>query len=235
MSIPCAVRGTYMPASSVFPSTDRTDLIAKFQGGPDQRLDAIRLLLGRYVDPLVVYARGSTLRTVAEPVDLVQGFLADRLLRDEYLSRWASSGMELRRWLINGLHLYAKEWSRARRTAHELDAVANLASQHVPQAEAAWARALLTQACELVEEELRTSGYPRAWEIFRRHFIDGLSYAQLRREFDLHPAAMAEASRRVASLLRETVRLLLVREGVAPADVEHELRAMLRAVEEHRS
>jgi hypothetical protein len=45
---------------------------------------------------------------------------------------------------------------------------------------------------------------------------------------------MAESSRRVASLLRENVRLLLVREGVAPADVDHELRLMLRAVEEHR-
>jgi hypothetical protein len=223
-----------MPSASVFPSTDRTDLVAKLQGGPDERLQAIRLLLSLYLEPLVIYARGSSLRSIAEPVDLVQGFMADRLLRDEYLLRWSSSGMELRRWLINGLHLYAKEWIRSRRATPGLDKAADIAQQHVPQAEAAWARVLLNQACERVEEELRTSGHPMAWEIFRRHFIDGKSYAKLRGEFDLHPASMAESSRRVASLLRENVRLLLVREGVAPADVDHELRLMLRAVEEHR-
>ena len=51
----------------------------------------------------------------------------------------------------------------------------------------------------------------------------------------MSPAAMAESSRRVSSLLRETVRLLLVREGVAPQDVERELYGMLESLEEHRS
>jgi len=89
-------------------------------------------------------------------------------------------------------------------------------------------------AREHVEEELRSSGHPAAWELFRRHFIDGVSYARLVNEFGMTPAGMAESSRRVSSLLRETIRVLLVREGVEPSHVDRELRCMLRALEENR-
>ena len=224
-----------MSPTNVFPSTDRTDLAAMLGGAPEQRLDAVRLLLGRYAEPLVVYARGSSLRAVADPVELVQGFLTDRLLRDDYLRKWLDSGMALRRWLINGLHLYAKETRRADQRHVSLDTGYDPHAQRVPEAEAAWSRALLMNACEHVESELRRSGHDTAWEIFRRHFIDGRSYRELAGEFDMSPAAMAESSRRVSSLLRETVRLLLVREGVAPQDVERELYGMLQSLEEHRS
>jgi hypothetical protein len=44
---------------------------------------------------------------------------------------------------------------------------------------------------------------------------------------------MAEMSRRVSNLLREHLRLLLVRDGVKPEDVGAELRAMLQALQEH--
>lgn len=223
-----------MSATNAFPSTDRTDLAAMLGGAPEQRLHAVRMLLGRYADPLVVYTRGSSLRTVADPVELVQGFLADRLLRDDYLRKWLDSGMALRRWLINGLHLYAKETRRADQRHAQLDAAYDAHGQRVPEAEAAWSRALLMNACEHVESELRRSGHDTAWEIFRRHFIDGRSYRELSREFAMNAAAMAESSRRVSGLLRETVRLLLVREGVAPKDVERELYAMLEALQEHR-
>ena len=46
----------------------------------------------------------------------------------------------------------------------------------------------------------------------------------------MRPAAMAEASRRVSNLLREHVRLLLVRDGVRPEEIEVELLEMLRAL-----
>jgi len=229
-----AGRRSLMSDTNVFPSTDRTDLAAMLAGAPEQRLAAVRLLLGRYADPLAVYARGSSLRTVADPIELVQGFLTDRLLRDDYLRKWLDSGMALRRWLINGLHLYAKETRRADQRHAQLDAAYDVHSQRVPEAEAAWSRALLMNACDHVESELRRSGHDTAWEIFRRHFIDGRSYRELASEFDINAAAMAESSRRVSCLLREAVRLLLVREGVAPEDVEGELYRMLEALEEHR-
>ncbi len=206
---------------------------------PVARAEAVRDVLHRYAEPLKVYVRGSTLRRKGDPVDLVQGFLASRLARDGYLDDWIRSGLPLRRWLINGLHLYSKE--EVRRTlrkrcdsddheggdgdpAHSTDAAVD----------AEWARTILQQACELVRGELEASGHLRAWDVFQRHFIDGRSYRDLQSEFGLRPAEMAEASRRVANLLREHVRLLLVRDGVAPEDVESELRRMLAAMQAGR-
>lgn len=200
---------------------------------PSARKDAVREVLGRYAEPLRIYVRGSSLRSNGDEIDFVQGFLVSRLSRDGYLDDWLQSGLQLRRWLINGLHLYAKEVRREARSSDE--AAERPASDEVPkrvaEAEAAWARALLLEACERARAELEQSGHGDAWDIFRRHFIDGRSYRELESEFGLRPAAMAEASRRVSNLLREHVRLLLVRDGVRPEEIEAELRAMLDALQ----
>jgi hypothetical protein len=218
-------------SQDAFPSTDRSRLAGMLAAGPAARADAVRLVLERYLDPLRIYVRGSSLRSIGDDVDLVQGFFAARLARHDYLDGWIASGLQLRRWLINGLHLYAKEERRRNRAAGE-ESVNEPSVTRVPAAEAAWAREVLVQACEIAEAELRTSGRLQAWDIFRRHFVDGRSYRDLQHEFGLRPSALAEASRRVSILLREAVRLLLVRDGVAPDEVDAELASMLKAIEE---
>jgi hypothetical protein len=62
----------------------------------------------RYREPLLAYARGSTLRQLAEPDELVHGFFASFLGRPGSLERWAESGTRLRRWMMNGLVLHAR-------------------------------------------------------------------------------------------------------------------------------
>jgi hypothetical protein len=234
-----AERGRGLPrlrmdaSNDAFPSTDRTALVELLLRDPSARAEAVRTVMDRYVHPLSVYVQGSSLRAVGDHVDLVQGFLADRFGRRDYLDQWAESGLPLRRWLINGLHLYAKEEQRKRRPLGE-SFVGDFAVERIPSAEAAWARELLAQACEVVSHELSASGHGKAWDVFRRHFIDGRSYSQLQDEFGMRPSALAEASRRVSIHLREAVRILLVRDGVKPADVEAELRQMLQAIEEER-
>ena len=220
---------------NAFPTTDRATLLGLVDAGPEARAQAVQHVLGRYLDPLVVYARGSSLRSLGDPVDMAQGFLADRLSRERYLVQWAESGLPLRQWLINGFHLFAKELRRkTRRYDGEETTTAEVHVELVPAADAAWARAVLTEACDLVSAELIASGHGRAWDIFRRHFIDGRPYGYLEHEFGLRPAAMAEASRRVTSLLRQSIRLILVRDGVAPDDIDAELRGMLTSIEGDR-
>ncbi len=147
---------------NAFPSTDRSRLAEMLARDSGARKKAVSEVLVRYADPLRVYVAGSSLRANGDPADFVRGFLASRLGREAYLDDWIDSGLQLRRWLINGLHLFEKE-------------------------------------------EFRRS----------------------------RPAAMAEMSRRVSNLLREHLRLLLVRDGVKPEDVGAELRAMLQALQEH--
>ncbi len=222
-----------------FPKTDRTPLLVLIRGTPEQRATAVQHVLQRYRDPLLIYVRGSSLRNVLDPVEFVQGFMADRLTRKTYLLQWAASGMQLRQWLINGMHLYAKEVRR-----RELREAIVFASETEPvdvalpedrrPFEAAWARALLVEACDIVSHELSESGHARAWDIFRRHFIDGRPYSELAVEFQMRPAGLAEASRRVTSLLRQTVRLLLVRDGSALDEVDAELQKMLQSIEGDR-
>jgi hypothetical protein len=219
--------------SAEFPSTERCLLLTMLQGTGHQHEDLFQRLVLRYLDPLVTYARGSSLRLIADPIDLVQGYFAERLSRAGCLSRWAESGMPLRRWLVNGLHLYARDWRRRHHSrALPIDAC-EPASEHVPAAEAAWARALIRESCDRVEAELCSSGHPLAWDLFRMHFIDGIPYSQLTARFGMTPAAMAESSRRVSALLRTTVRMLLVREGVAMSDIDREILGMLQSMEDH--
>ncbi|MFN9076453.1 MAG: hypothetical protein ACK5WD_02895 [bacterium] len=213
----------------LFPSTERGRLVAMLACDPDARKAAVRRVLERYAEPLRLYVRGSSLKSHGDAIDLVQGFLASRLSRERYLDDWVESGLQLRRWLINGLHLYAKEEQRKSRPAAEASG-GDPPAGRVQAAEAAWARALLSEACERVMDELAQSGHGVAWDIFRRHFIDGRPYRDLQAEFNMRPAAMAEASRRVSNLLREHVRLLLVRDGVRPEDIEVELLEMLHAL-----
>ncbi|MEY5031275.1 MAG: hypothetical protein RL354_306 [Planctomycetota bacterium] len=219
-----------------FPSTDRGRLAEMLARDPAARAVAVSEVLSRYVEPLRIYVRGSSLRSIGDDADLVQGFFAARFSRDGYLDGWLASGLPLRRWLINGLHLYAKEERRRARPQGDvsLDQPLELPVEHVPAADAAWARAILLEACDQVRRELERSGHVIAWDIFRRHFIDGRPYRELQLEFDMRPASMAEASRRVANLLREFVRILLVRDGVRPEEIEMELSAMLRAIEQEQ-
>jgi hypothetical protein len=217
---------------NAFPSTDRSRLAEMLARDSGARKKAVSEVLVRYADPLRVYVAGSSLRANGDPADFVRGFLASRLAREAYLDDWIDSGLQLRRWLINGLHLFEKEEFRRSRPAGAapLDDVPSGTGAKV---EAAWAKSMILEAVENVRRELRESGHDIAWDIFRRHFIDDRSYRELEVEFGMRPAAMAEMSRRVSNLLREHLRLLLVRDGVKPEDVGAELRAMLQALQEH--
>ncbi|MFM7808466.1 MAG: hypothetical protein ACKPEA_11160 [Planctomycetota bacterium] len=49
----------------------------------------------RYFEPLRVYVKGSSFRTMGESADLVNGLFASRLGRDDYLVEWVDSSLPL--------------------------------------------------------------------------------------------------------------------------------------------
>ena len=111
------------PRADHFPTTELTTLLRGLRtvllDGAQPRVSAAHAqlaetIMSRYAAPLEAYARGSTLREIAEPADLVHGFFASSLADATYFTRYQASGMRMRRWLMNGLLLHARSVARDR-------------------------------------------------------------------------------------------------------------------------
>ena len=234
-----------MPENEPFPSTHTTWMHEQLDGDEDRRRAVRSVVMARYFEPLRIYVKGSSYRTLGESAELVSAFFVSRFARDDYLDAWRASGMTLRRWLINGLILSMREEARRRRRAaarglmgsgqagapslndgNELtDALERLEAPE-PDAEAAfersWALSVLREACEEVETVCNADGESDKWLVFRRHFLDGVPYTLLVDESGLEPSAAAAAARVVANRVRAVIRRLIARDGVHPEDVDAE-------------
>ncbi|MCX5651360.1 MAG: hypothetical protein NTU45_08230 [Planctomycetota bacterium] len=221
-----------MSETDHFPTTQQTwlfDRLAEGHGGSSAIRDH---LMTRYREPLLAYARGSTLRTVAEPDELVHSFFVAFFERPDAMQRWAESGTRLRRWMMNGLVLYARgirrDAGRNRETVG-LDAAA-AATASLPSAEeafeAAWARSLLSDAATAVQAELVSEGRSAAWDLFARHIIDGRPYAECCPPLGYTVEDGRTVTRMVSIRIRRTLRELLLQEGTPEAEIGRELEAL---------
>lgn len=240
-----------------FPSTHGTWILSRLdalRGGGSGAGEALTELndhvMRRYARPLAEYVRASSLRSSEEPDELVNAFFASRLSREAYLAQWHASGLPLRRWLVNGMLLHARERARARRNAagdakraaSALDAES--LERHEPGAyerfEREWARHVLSEAAARAEQGLVSEGRADAWHAFKRHVIDGVPYDAIARGVgdaskpDGPSRSPAEAARTPAESARTLARLgharferalrdILADEGVAPSEIDVEL------------
>ncbi len=207
-----------------FPTTHAT-WIHESKSDDDSRVARLaQRLIERYAQPLEAYAQGSSLREIAEPRELVHGFLvakfASAASTRAYLAAWNASGLTLRRWMMNGLLLSARGVVRDRQRTreHAFDGVERTVASDgaTPDElfERAWAQAILDEACAQVEAALVAEGRDRAWRVFRVHSIDGRPYSELEGEFALSRQQMADLVRGVTARLRTRVRELLDEEGL---------------------
>jgi len=189
-----------MPSDELFPTTRATWLLerigdtglAEFEAATALR-EAREYVMRRYYEPLSAYLSATSYRDVDAPAALVAGFFVDRLGDDAYLVAWKSSGLPLRKWLVNGLLFWVRTEVRRRRRAIEResswtmpadDARVDAAERDAPDAifEREWARSIVTDACEVVQERLVAEGAADRWHLFRRHVLDGLSYDEVAQE-----------------------------------------------------
>ena len=225
-------KGGRMSETDHFPTTEQTwllDRLAEGHGGSSARRDHI---MTRYREPLLAYARGSSLRTVAEPDELVHGFFVAFFERPDGLERWAESGTRLRRWMMNGLVLHARgirrDAGRNRETVGlDAAAAATASLQSAEEAfEAAWARSLLSDAATAVQAELASEGRSMAWDLFARHIIDGRPYAECCPPLGYTVEDGRTVTRMVSIRIRRTLRELLLQEGTPETEIGAELRAL---------
>lgn len=223
--------------SDAFPTTQLEFLRERIGSDPT---DARAHVLDRYFEPLCAFVRASRLRGLGEPAELVSEFLAARLSDDGYLARWTQSGLPLRRWLVNGLVIHARNSALAARRRdgrhadvdpttlaaggaagvddHDTDALLAL--------ERAWAVRTVTEAHERVRLELESEGRTSWWELFRLHSVHGMRYAQAAPLAGIPVAGAAGIHRQVAERLRAALRAILSRDGIRPDDVDRELAMM---------
>jgi DNA-directed RNA polymerase specialized sigma24 family protein len=216
-----------------FPTTHATWLAERIRAAPDEARSHV---MERYFEPLCAYARASSVRVLGEPAELVNDFLASRLAESEYLARWTSSGLPLRRWLANGLLTHARNraLTESRRRAHggsvAPEDLERLAESHETSAllalERAWAVRVMTDAHDRVREELHAEGRGAWWELFRLHSVQGLGYSAAAQATGVPLSSASHVNRVVAMRLRDALRAILERDGIRPDEIERELGLM---------
>ncbi len=231
-----------------FPTTHATWIVRTLSGGNEGIVAVRRHVMERYRDALMACAGALPARTIAEPAELVAGFFARRMTSTAYFETWQSSGLPLRRYLMNGLSLDARtllrserrEAERRRRYAAEEAAEARERARREANAEAAferaWARTVVAEACERVRAELSAEGDGRAWEVFEAHVLRGEPYGQIADALGSANAgsgervseeALAVFVRRVGRRMRAALRAVLAEEGSSAEEIERELRVVL--------
>ncbi len=219
-----STHGTWIDAQLTIAERGRTAGDAALESNAREALR--RHLMDRYHDALRAYVRGSSLRRVREPDELVGGFFAERACKPAFLESWRASGLPLRRWMMTGINLYGKSLIREGTRSREVPVGAvpedSLLDHQTAERvfERAWALSVLNAALAQVHGELAAQDRLDDYAIFRRRVIGGESYETIMPDVGRTAQQCANATRLVTDRLRDSVRSVLRDEGLAGADIE---------------
>lgn len=218
--------------NDVFPATRREWLASQSLSGRTGRRLANAFVMELYAPALEAYLRGSRWRSAGEPRDLVHGYFASRLGREDFFERWLASGLRFRRWLVNGMLFHLREATRGRRPPAIIDDEDAVAPEPdaVDRFEQEWARGIVRAACERASAECMLADRWIHWRLFIRHTVDGIPYATLAAELGIEPERAPGLARTAANALRRSIHELLIQDGVPPEDVAVETDRLLMAL-----
>lgn len=235
--MPTAPASNPVPASNdAFPATQYT-LIREMMGGNDRgALEAARHVMLAYAGPLKVYYIGSSFRTLGEAEDMVQGFFASRLSRDQFLHEWLASRKKLRYWLMTAFKHYLFEQIRNTRTERqretpqsEMEFTAGDDDERQFHREAALA--LVREAMRVAEDTCRASGQEDHWRVFVRHHVDGRSYEQLQEEMGIDRKRFNVMARTAGNKLKATLRDLLAWKDSSEVEIDAEIQELMQVIQ----
>lgn len=217
--------------SDLFDPTPRSHMLELLSAErPD---DLNRFLMEAYARPLAAYLSATSYRHLGSCDDLVAGFFASRLGRREWIEAWVQSGLRLRRWLVNGLLLYAKEELRRRGRDQAVDGGGEPLSPSVERLfDRAYAREVVRLACEQAAASCNSDGLSLHWSLFLRHHAEGRSYAALAADEELSEGRVVGFVRTATGRFREAVARLLVRDGASRDELDREIASLLEGLAE---
>lgn len=208
--------------TDVFPLTLTSWIDNQLGEGQRGRQEVNRYVMGVYDWPLQVYFMGTRDRWLGEPVDVVQGFFASRLSREDFFKAWHESGLKLRQWLINAFCFYLKELRRAKqRDARGASPVEDAPGDDIGPAQAyhrAYIVSIVREALARTQEICEKEKLGAHWEVFLRHFYQGQSYAEMAPELGIDVARAAVMARTARTKFQATLRTMLKGGGAGNAD-----------------
>ena len=220
-----------------FPPTQRGWLVAQLALGSKGRERINAYVMSAYAEPLSNYYAGSSFRSMGSPADLVSGFFASRLAKENYFEQWIESALPLRRWLINGFLFYLQEELRRRKAARAeplpdfgATELASSAETAVEEFDRIWAASMVRSAATSARERCVDEGFERHWDMFERHFVDGLTYAELADEFEVTNGQSASMVRTASIRFRQAVVDILLKDGATEDELDEEIARLMRAL-----
>jgi DNA-directed RNA polymerase specialized sigma24 family protein len=211
------------PASG-FPTTDWTLLgRASLRDGAADN-DSFQQLLSRYAPPIRFYLRQVRRFSADETEELIQGFVADKLIANALFQAAERSKGQFRNFLVRSLNNYIIDRDRRAQNqiganAISLDVGANSLSVHSRHAspeqafERAWAKAALAEALGRCRQHCCTPEKLKIWRVFELRLVapaaDGIpppSYEQLQQELNF--ATPAQAANALVTAKRMFMRML---------------------------
>lgn len=183
-----------------------------------------------YLRPLKIYFMGTSERWLGEPDDVVSGFFADRLARENFLDDWIASGLSLRRWLCNGFCFYLKELRRQKfrdgRAGELKDDPVTFSGDPEQAMDRAFVAEVVRVALAQAKEQCIADGLKDHWDVFEQHHCLGRAYQDIGAEMDIRPSRAAVMTRTATKRFREALRELIARDS-AHDDVDSEILALL--------
>ena len=224
-----------------FPATQWSLVDAVRRGEPQARRRALDTLLTRYLPALRAYLVLERRMDADRAADVLQSFVADKIVERDLIARAEKSRGKLRTFLLTALQRFAIDAGR-KRDARAAPSVEELDAGHAAAPSAAfdreWAAQVINQTLARMEANTRQWGRLDLWEIFKGRVVapafDNAAptpYEQLTGRFgfssnDQAANALVTAKRLFARLLREVIS------EYAPDadDLEEELRELRAAL-----
>lgn len=165
-----------------FPSTHWSLVAAAGEGEQDARRAALQKLLMQYLPPLRTHLILSKRLNDAEADDLLQAFVADKILDSDFVQKADAARGKFRTFLLTALGHYMISDIRRRRAKKRSPAEGMVDLDDAPWAQPAteeqpdqfeleWARRVLALAVERMQRECREGGRNDLWLLFESRIL----------------------------------------------------------------
>ena len=220
--------------NDLFPRTQHTWIGRRLEQGADGRTDINHHVMSVYTWPLEIYCRSLRAHWLGDAEDIVRGFFASRLGREDFFQDWLESGMKLRRWLVNAFCFYLKEVRRERRRSEREEPLLDdgEGKQDLPadEMDRAFAVSIVREALLQTRRSCEARELGEHWKIFQAHYYEGRSCAEIvdsGESGEIDQVRAATMARTAAGRFRTVLRGLLRKDGATTSHVDRELAALL--------
>ncbi len=231
-----------------FPATQWSLVALAAQPDPVARREALGRLLARYLPALVAHLTHRKGLSPDKAEDLVQEFVASKILEKDLLARADRRLGKLRTFLLTALDRFVKNRLRdesARKRAPQDGVVVSLderqgglpPGQEPPEIfDVTWARGVIAEALDQMRQECEASGRPELWALFEcrvvgpiLHNTPPVDYATLVERFGFD--SPSQASNALTTAKRMYARALRAAVSQYASD-ENEIEAEIRELKE---